>query len=326
MTIRYPLPGILLAIALAGCSTTNQPAPVVERGSTPARTAPAPVRQEPATPETNARPQVYTVKQGDTLYSIALNHGLDYHDIAERNGITDPDTLQVGQELRLPQPGEVVVGKSVPAQRPEEVKLPAAGVKPDEAVPVEVQPLVIKLPYSESAAAEIEKMQTLPAAAQKTPPKSTEALPAASAATPAPVPAPAASTPVPTPAPADNDKINWGMPTEGKLISSFSKSDGRMGIDIAGKMGQAIVASAAGKVVYVGNGLRGFGNLVIIKHSNTWLSAYAHNSAILVNEGDTISKGQKIAEMGDTDADRVKLHFEIRENGTPVDPAKYLPK
>ena len=115
------------------------------------------------------------------------------------------------------------------------------------------------------------------------------------------------------------------MPTQGKLIAGFSEPAKRKGIDISGKLGQPVVASAAGKVVYSGSGLRGYGKLIIIKHNKTYLSAYAHNDKLLVKEGQTVTRGQKIAEMGNTDADQVKLHFEVRYHGKPVDPAKYLP-
>ena len=109
------------------------------------------------------------------------------------------------------------------------------------------------------------------------------------------------------------------------MITQFSESDNRKGIDIAGKLGQPVMASANGKVVYSGSGLRGYGKLIIIKHNNTFLSAYAHNNKILVKEGQRVSRGQKIAEMGRTDARQVELHFEVRRYGKPVDPAKYLP-
>jgi len=118
--------------------------------------------------------------------------------------------------------------------------------------------------------------------------------------------------------------VAWIWPTDGKVVANFD--DGKKGIDIAGKLGQQILAAGAGKVMYAGSGIRGYGNLVIIKHTNNLLSAYAHNKTILVKEGQTISKGQKIAEMGNSDADAVKLHFEIRRQGKPVDPAKFLPK
>ncbi|MGH8685337.1 MAG: peptidoglycan DD-metalloendopeptidase family protein, partial [Nitrosospira sp.] len=120
-----------------------------------------------------------------------------------------------------------------------------------------------------------------------------------------------------------DDHVEWIWPVKGKLLEAFSEST--KGIDIAGKSGQSVSASAAGKVVYSGAGLRGYGKLIIIKHNSTYLSAYAHNNKLLVKEGQTVTKGQKIAEMGNTDANLVKLHFEIRKNGKPVDPMKHLP-
>jgi lipoprotein NlpD len=123
----------------------------------------------------------------------------------------------------------------------------------------------------------------------------------------------------------DDDSLGWIWPASGKVVAGFSESANLKGIDIAGKPGQPIVASAAGRVVYAGTGLRGYGKLIIVKHNNTFLSAYAHNREIEVKEGQQVAKGQKIAEMGDTDADQVMLHFEIRRLGKPVDPTKLLP-
>ena len=114
-------------------------------------------------------------------------------------------------------------------------------------------------------------------------------------------------------------------PAVGKLVTGFSDSANLKGIDIAGKVGQPVVASAAGKVVYAGTGLRGYGKLVIVKHNSTFLTAYAHNSEILVKEGQQVVRGQKIAEMGNSDSDQPRLHFEVRLQGKPVDPMKYLP-
>ena len=323
-------------LVLAGCTSNNPPAPITDRSGAPARTS-APVVLGSTARKDDTRPEIYIVKQGDTLYSIALNNGLDYHDIAALNGIADPAAIKTGQELRLFRPGTVIAGKSesAPMPKPEEVKMPGSEVKPDAAIPVEVQPQVIKLPYSDTAAAQIEKMQSVPvsrasaapapARPEAAPLPKTPAPPVVTPATATTAPAPVPTTPASTALDEDGD-INWGMPTDGKLISGFSESDNRKGIDIAGKMGQPIFASAAGKVVYSGTGLRGLGNLVIVKHNNTWLSAYAHNSKILVKEGQTVSKGQQIAEMGNSDASQVMLHFEIRRLGKPVDPAKYLPK
>ena len=124
---------------------------------------------------------------------------------------------------------------------------------------------------------------------------------------------------------SDDEGLDWVWPAKGKVVSGYSETANLKGIDISGTMGQPVVASAPGKVVYAGTGLRGYGKLVIIKHNKTFLSAYAHNKEILVKEGQQVARGQKIAEMGNSDADQVKLHFEIRRLGKPMDPAKYLP-
>ena len=139
-------------------------------------------------------------------------------------------------------------------------------------------------------------------------------------------PASAASAPASSDQPANSaeDDIAWIWPAQGKLIAGFDEVKNK-GFDIDGKAGDAIIAAGDGRVVYAGAGLRGYGNLIILKHNNTFLTAYAHNQTLLVKEDQTVKKGQKIAEMGNSDADRVKLHFEIRRQGKPVDPAKYLP-
>ncbi|MTV41837.1 peptidoglycan DD-metalloendopeptidase family protein, partial [Duganella radicis] len=138
---------------------------------------------------------------------------------------------------------------------------------------------------------------------------------------------PAASAPAAPAAPAlaaDDANLSWIWPADGKVIATFDEGKNK-GVDIAGKAGQQVVAAGAGKVMYAGSGIRGYGNLVIVKHSNNLLSAYAHNRAILVKEGQSVTKGQMIAEMGDSDTDSVKLHFEIRQQGKPVDPSRFLP-
>jgi len=154
-------------------------------------------------------------------------------------------------------------------------------------------------------------------------------LPAPAAAAPAAAPPPTVARveprPAPAPPPDGDEKVDWVWPAKGKVVSGFSEATSLKGIDIAGSTGQPIAASAGGKVVYAGTGLRGYGKLIIIKHNGTYLSAYAHNKEILVKEGQQVAKGQKIAEMGNTDADQVKLHFEIRRQGKPVDPLRYLP-
>ena len=166
--------------------------------------------------------------------------------------------------------------------------------------------------------------------------------PASAAAAPAPQPAAsdsrvAALTPAPSAQPAPSgaapkssdaeDDVPWAWPTAGapSVLAGFDETRNK-GLDIAGKAGDPVLASADGRVVYAGAGLRGYGNLIILKHNNTYLTAYAHNQSLLVKEDQTVRKGQKIAEMGNSDADRVKLHFEIRKQGKPVDPSKYLPR
>ena len=148
----------------------------------------------------------------------------------------------------------------------------------------------------------------------------TDAAPAAPAAAPIPAPAPA-----PAPASAGADDLNFVWPAQGTVVSNFDETTNK-GVSIAGKIGDAVVAAADGRVVYAGAGLRGYGNLIILKHNNTYLTAYAHNQALLVREDQAVRQGQKIAEMGSSDTDRVKLHFEVRRLGKPVDPIGYLPK
>ncbi|WP_114969444.1 peptidoglycan DD-metalloendopeptidase family protein [Rhodoferax ferrireducens] len=144
---------------------------------------------------------------------------------------------------------------------------------------------------------------------------------APTAATSAPaVPMPAPSAPATT----SEDDIAWIWPTNGTVLAGFDEVKNK-GLDIGGAAGDPVLAAADGRVVYVGAGLRGYGNLIILKHNNTYLTAYAHNQTLLIKEDQSVRKGQKIAEMGSSDADRVKLHFEVRRQGKPVDPAKYLP-
>ena len=172
-------------------------------------------------------------------------------------------------------------------------------------------------PSTTTAATETRPVGAAPAAPK---PPASAASTAASAAAAAPAPAPA-----PSPAPsAGGDDLNFMWPASGSLIAGFDEARNK-GYDISGKAGDPVLAAADGRVVYAGAGLRGYGNLIILKHNNTFLTAYAHNQTLLVKEDQNVRKGQKIAEMGSTDTDRVKLHFEIRRQGKPVDPSRYLP-
>ena len=333
-----------IVAALLGACMTRAPAPVVERTHVPSgrpaspQAEPAPARAAPESPPT------YTVKRGDTLYQIALDHGLDYRELAAWNNIDNVNVIRVGQTLVLAAPGGMGAVAApeggvttAPLATAPPVTPSASDARPAAPVPsgrpntaaFKTEPKAIKVPYTEHALAQLKESAPRESAPQVAMAESKPAPAEARATPPPPVANAAPSTPsrpdaarVPE---IDDDSLGWMWPTTGKVIASFSESANLKGIDIAGKAGQPVVASAAGKVVYVGSGLRGYGKLVIVKHNTTFLSAYAHNREIVVKEGQQVAKGQKIAEMGDTDAEQVKLHFEIRRLGKPVDPVKFLP-
>jgi lipoprotein NlpD len=292
---------LIIVVLLAGCSAGKYRAPIHEGGRVDAGSA----------DDTDWRPEVYVVQKGDTMYSIAFNYGYDYHELAEMNGIKDPTLISIGQQIRLFPNRQTTNAVAAPA---------VVEVRQIENL-VKEQPKLVKYAYSEKALAQIEKVQDTPSTIVRTlatvdSPKAGK--PPAVVVKPVVAAAPAAVK-------VNDAKLDWGMPAQGKVIARFSEAANRKGIDIAGTLGQPVVASASGKVVYSGSGLRGYGKLIIIKHNETYLSAYAHNDQILVKEGQSVTRGQKIAAMGSTDADRVKLHFEVRRLGKPVDPAKYLP-
>jgi len=268
----------LLALVLAGCaSKTLNRAPVEDRplrqgaATAPAPTVVAPVSQ-PQGFENAGKPGYYTVKPGDTLLRISLEHGQSMQEVVRWNQLENPNRIEVGQVLRVVPPiGSEVVVK--PVTKPQVVATPASA----------------------------------PQAAASEP------------AAPASAPASAASKSA-----LAEDDINWIWPANGTILAGFDDVKNK-GVDIGGKAGEPVLAAADGRVVYVGAGLRGYGNLIILKHNNVYLTAYAHNQTLLVKEDQSVIKGQKIAEMGSSDADRVKLHFEVRRQGKPVDPTKYLP-
>lgn len=229
----------------------------------------------------------YSVKSGDTLIRIGMDNGQSWRDIARWNNIENPNLIETGQVLRVTPPEETGV-----------VVRPVLSTN------------VVTSPAPATAA-------SAPATATNT----AAVRPPASAASP-----PNSSTPANNLANTDSaeETVSFQWPTRGNVLAGFDEVKNK-GIDIAGKAGDPVLAAADGKVVYAGSGLRGYGNLVILKHNNTYLTAYAHNQSLLVKEDQAIKRGQKIAEMGSSDADQVKLHFEIRRQGKPVDPAKYLP-
>ncbi len=315
-------------------------APIDERPLPPAAANPMP---PPAAPlpgrEPEPAPPSYQVKRGDTLYQIALDHGLDYRELAAWNNIENVNVIHVGQLLLLGPPGGGGASGTAPlvsvppvspsGGRGARAGDPATRQRAPNTPTFKTEPKAVKLPYSDQALAQLQHSPSaLPEARPPPAPSLAVAPPNLTAPTPAPsaiAPATAARADSGRVPEIDDDSLGWIWPATGKVVAGFSESANLKGIDIAGKSGQPVVASAAGKVVYAGTGLRGYGKLIIVKHNNTFLSAYAHNKEIDVKEGQQVAKGQKIAEMGDTDADQVMLHFEIRRLGKPVDPAKLLP-
>ncbi len=327
--IAYPFYLFTLILALGGCATQNS-APIVD-GTRPGASNIAKPAIKSATPPAGAaklrdwRPDSHTVQKGDTLYSIALEYGLDYRDLASWNGLSDNNMIHVGQVLKLsaPQPGSGIAQANTNESTVQTIPLkiePLPQAQVATGAVLITQPKAVKLPYSAAALAQLEQGGTPQPAAL--PPATVGA---ASGVVPEPVPSAEKSPPAATAKESDDTGIDWIWPTQGRVIAGFDEAKNSKGLDIAGKAGQAIFAAASGKVVYSGAGLRGYGKLVIIKHNPIYLSAYAHNQLVLVKEGQMVTRGQKIAEMGDSDADQVELHFEIRQMGKPVDPMKYLP-
>ena len=291
---------VALVVLLGGCATPLNKAPVEDRssraGAAAGATAPSAVDAAKPLPgaENAGKPGYYTVKPGDTLIRVGLDSGQNWRDIARWNNIDNPNLLEVGQVLRVVAPG---TDASITAAR---------AIAPTK---VEARPL-------EGSPGGVPSAASAPAAAV---PSAAVVLAPAAATTPT-----AASAPVPGAATARDDEVAWAWPAAVAVSTPFDEARSK-GLTFAGKAGDAVLAAGDGRVIYVGSGVRGYGNLVIVKHNNTYLTAYAHNQALLVKEDQVVRRGQKIAEMGSSDAERVQLHFEIRKLGKPVDPARLLP-
>ncbi len=297
---------LVLSLVIAGCAAPRGPAPVEDRGTM--SKAPSATPALPGGPlittdangkplagiENYGKPGYYAVRPGDTIRRVGVDTGQRWQDIAKWNNLDNPDLIEVGQVLRVIPPGGIAVASTSGSTD-------ASGVVTRPVVPQ----ATVGVPATAAGTTAPTTAQASAAATAAKPP----------AATPSVSPAAAAS--------GDED-VGWIWPAQGSLIAGFDEAKNK-GLDIAGKAGEPIIAAADGRVVYAGAGLRGYGNLIILKHNNTYLTAYAHNQILLVKEDQSVQKGQKIAEMGNSDADRVKLHFEIRRQGKPVDPARYLP-
>lgn len=274
-----PLGPIPVEDRVAGQSSARPVQKTQPQAASPSASAPvatsSPVSMGPAMPgsENVGKPGFYSVRPGDTLTKIALDHGQAWRDIAKWNGLDNPNVIEVEQVLRVAPP-----------------------------------------------AIEAANKPTRPATGQSQAPASTSSTNAALPTSNTPNTTPSATTP----ANVSDDGMAFAWPHPGPVLAGFDEVKNK-GLDFSGKAGDPVLAAADGKVVYAGSGLRGYGNLVILKHNNTYLTAYAHNQTLLVKEDQSVTKGQRIAEMGSSDADRVKLHFEIRKQGKPVDPAKLLP-
>jgi lipoprotein NlpD len=279
--------GLLIAI-LCGC-TSHATAPIDSRSSQQgARTKMTP--KSSSTSTRSVQSDHYVVQGGDTLYSIAWRFGLNYRELASINAIRSPYTIYRGQRLRLKPAANQQVAKSVALQpRPAVTAASAAATAPAAGAVAKPAPSQTQAPAPKTA--------SKPATAMPQKPR----------------------------VPAYDGK--WVWPTRGRVLSRFQASGtGKKGIDIGGHADQPVKAAANGKVVYAGSGLVGYGRLIIVKHNENLLSAYGHNNKLLVKEGEHVSAGQMIAKMGSSGTNRNQLYFEIRKNGKPTDPLKYLPK
>ncbi|MCP5152044.1 MAG: peptidoglycan DD-metalloendopeptidase family protein [Ectothiorhodospiraceae bacterium] len=281
--------GLLLLIAvLAGCSGG---------GLAPVTTAGTRVENGAA---------IHTVRKGETVYVIAFRYGVDFASVARANALAAPYNLYSGQVLRVPLQDE----PATPRKPRRRTGSPPSTPDKPAAPPREVAP-------------------TSPPAIATAPRPSSEK-PASAPRRSAPKPPPTVASASPTPR-SDEDRYDgatpvarWHWPSRGKVVGTFGASGGK-GIDISGRLGQPVVAAGDGRVVYSGSGLLGYGKLIIVKHNKRYLSAYAHNHEVLVSEGDIVKGGERIAAMGSTGTQQVKLHFEVRRDGKPVNPLRYLP-
>lgn len=304
-----------IALLLLAACAPPPPAPVFEADGLAVEEKPEPKPD---------RPDFHRIQEGETLAGIALQHGLDYKELALWNGLSNPNSIYAGDVLRLSAPETAAVAAPVKA-----VRTPELGVTPQLAPPPEIEP-------APSAASKNAPVKDSPAAAKYAYSKKTlkklqaeyaAAVPAPKPVVPVAADIPQTAAPAAPGAPKESRRrfgVDWSWPAQGKVVQKFNEAS--KGLDIAGKKGGGVFAAADGKVVYVGSGVKSYGRLIIVKHKNDYLSAYAHNDKILVREGARVSRGKQIATIGDSGASRVMLHLEIRKAGKPLDPLQVLPQ
>jgi lipoprotein NlpD len=301
---------------LVSCTTMREPAPIVDRAS----------GMKPAM-MFEGKPGYYIVKQGDTVMQVSRNTGQKREDIVAWNSLSNPNALNVGQVLRVAPPGPD--GAMPVAQAEAPVAVSTGGVASRT---VEMTPLVLGGGTAAGVASASDSTnKTQPRGEKQAYSESTlAAMQQSDYTAPLPTEQPVSKwepqKPVSAAAVSGQDAVSWQWPADGKIVSNYSDKKSR-GIDIAGVMGQPVKAAANGKVIYAGP-MRdgGYGNAVVLLHSDTLISVYGHNKTVLVKQGDAVAQGQQIAEMGNSSSNVVKLRFEIRRNSKAVDPLQYLPR
>ena len=319
MRLNFFIVYVALFSFLSGCAS-NAPAPVIEKkiiteksNTSQKNKTVARIKRDPNQP----CPDVYIVKPGDTLYSLSLDCGFYYKEVAQTNDIKEPYTIKAGDKIKFDQ---VKTNNPVTAsndiKKNEDVVTTPLKTNEDTIANTEAS----APPQSKPAAGGVINLDSPKAFREKY----TDELYNQKVATPQSQANNNVAPKETTNLVIAEDKADWQWPTKGKLENLFNEAQGQKGIDIIGTLGQEIKAVAPGKVIYSGEDLKGYGKLVIIKHNNSYLSVYAHNKDLLVKEGQAIVKGQKIATMGDSGTDKIKLHFEIRKQGQSVDPTTLL--
>ena len=317
-SVRFPCLVVVAAALLAGCGTMRSSVVIEPAAGSYSSTAAVPSPHVARTPIPGGS---YVVAKGDTLYSIAFRKGVDFRDLAQWNAIAAPYTIWPGQRLTLSPPA---------ATKPALARTPGTAAGSPRVSGVAATAPVFE-PVTEATPAAAATAAARPAIPSDAPvahaPAAVDTVPVAGVSVTPPAKVPPVAKPVAAGPARDVGGVSWRWPVEGgSVVGRFNGNDAIPGIEIAGNSGDPVRAAADGVVVYSGNGLVGYGELVIIKHSEQWLSAYGHNRSRLVNEGQLVKAGEQIAEMGRSGAARDMLHFEIRKGGKPIDPLPLLPR